>query len=64
MTTFSNKQIEIFAVNAVKIAANLCPLIPDIQMGNKGISFDRHIDVMENASKKRDAFMGKVPVQK
>lgn len=63
MAALSNKQIELFAVNAVTTAANFFPLIPDIPIGDKGISFDGHIDVMENVSEKREAFFGKVPVQ-
>ncbi len=59
----SNAQIEVLAVNAITTAATLHPLTPDIPTGDKGISFDGHIDVMENTSEKRDAFLGKVPVQ-
>ncbi|MGE8001500.1 DUF4365 domain-containing protein [Lysinibacillus sp. NPDC093190] len=63
MATFSNSQLEMFAVNAVKTAATLDSLTPEIPTGDKGISFDGHIDVMQNTSEKRSAFLGKVPVQ-
>ncbi|MEB2280204.1 hypothetical protein LAV73_09375 [Lysinibacillus xylanilyticus] len=63
LATFSNMQLETFAVNAVTNAAMRYPLIPNIPIGDKGISFDGHIDVMKDASEKRDAFLGKVPVQ-
>ncbi|PIJ98073.1 hypothetical protein [Lysinibacillus sphaericus] len=63
MATFSNMQLETFAVNAVTTAATLYSLIPDIPTGDKGISFDGHIDVMQDKSESKIAFKGKVPVQ-
>ncbi len=63
MATFSNMQLERFAVNAVTTVATLNSLIPDIPTGDKGISFDGHIDIMQDTSERRNAFMGKVPVQ-
>ncbi|MFJ7982187.1 hypothetical protein ACIQ1D_18155 [Lysinibacillus xylanilyticus] len=56
MATYSNTQLEIFAVNAVKTAANHHPLMPDIPTGDKGISFDGHIDVMKDDQKERMLF--------
>lgn len=63
MATFSNMQVETFAVTAVIREATLHTLIPDIPTGDKGISFDGHIDVMQDTSEKRNALIGKVPVQ-
>lgn len=63
MATFSNKKIEAFAVTAVTTAANHFPLTPEIPIGDKGISFDGHIDVMSDDSEKKESFLGKVPVQ-
>lgn len=63
MATFSNMQVETFAVTAVVREATLNTLIPDIPTGDKGISFDGHIDVMQDTSEKRNALIGKVPVQ-
>ncbi|MDM5246121.1 hypothetical protein [Lysinibacillus sp. G4S2] len=63
MATYSNMQLGTFAVNAITTAAICHPLMPDIPAGDKGISFDGHIDVMKDASERKDAFLGKVPVQ-
>lgn len=56
MATFSNMQLETFAVNAVTTEATLYSLIPDIPTGDKRISFDGHIDVMQDASEKEMLF--------
>ncbi|MER2006411.1 MAG: hypothetical protein ABS939_03075 [Psychrobacillus sp.] len=50
-------QLETFAVNAVTTAATLSLQKAEIPIGDKGISFDGHIDVI------KDSFLGKVPVQ-
>ncbi|WDV09402.1 hypothetical protein [Lysinibacillus irui] len=63
MATLNNSQIEALAVTAITTASVLHPLAPNIPIGDKGISFDGHIDVMINASEERTAFLGKVPIQ-
>lgn len=63
MATFSNQQLEKFAVLAVDSATTRFPLTTNIPTGDKGISFDGYIDVMEDTSEKKEAFLGKVPVQ-
>ncbi|PIJ98077.1 hypothetical protein [Lysinibacillus sphaericus] len=63
MANLNNPQIEALAVTAITTASFLQPLTPNIPIGDKGISFDGHIDVMKNTSEERAAFLGKVPVQ-
>lgn len=63
LATFSNMQLELFAVNAVTNAATLSHQKAEIPIGDKGISFDGHIDVMKDSSERKDSFLGKVPVQ-
>ncbi|MNW43876.1 hypothetical protein D3C74_210880 [compost metagenome] len=61
----SSGQIERWAVDAIQIAANQpgCFLVPDIPVGDKGISFDGNISVFIDASEKKESLIGIVPVQ-
>ncbi|MCM3130574.1 hypothetical protein PUW24_00655 (plasmid) [Paenibacillus urinalis] len=65
MAKLSNQKKERQTVNAIEYLANLPDsyLIPDIPVGDKGISFDGHISVMEDDSETKESLIGRVPVQ-
>lgn len=61
----SNAQKERIIVTAINTMA-VQPgsfLVPEIPVGDKGISFDGHIDVMSDSSERKEAFLGKINVQ-
>ncbi|KJD37373.1 hypothetical protein QD46_25230 [Paenibacillus polymyxa] len=63
--TLSNGQIERLAVGAITNVANQpgCFLVPNIPVGDKGISFDGNISVFTDSSEKKESLFGIVPVQ-
>ncbi|QYK68287.1 DUF4365 domain-containing protein [Paenibacillus sp. S02] len=63
--TLSNGQIERLAVGAITNVANQpgCFLVPNIPVGDKGISFDGNISVFTDGSEKKESLLGIVPVQ-
>ncbi|WP_019156936.1 hypothetical protein [Robertmurraya massiliosenegalensis] len=63
MIPLSNGQIERAAVTSINTEANNYSLIPNIQVGDKGISFDGDISVMSDISEKTSSLLGRVPVQ-
>jgi len=65
MATMSNTKLERLAVKAIehKAYSPKSYLIPDISVGDKGISFDGKIDVLEDDSEKAESWIGEVPVQ-
>lgn len=65
MAKLSNQKKERQTVNAIEYLANLPDsyLIPDIPVGDKGISFDGHISVMKDDSETKESLIGRVPVQ-
>lgn len=65
MPEISNSKIERLAVGAVTNLANSpnSLLIPNIPVGDKGISFDGDIDVLKDHSESVESLLGKVPVQ-
>ena len=63
--TLSNGHIERLAVNAITSAA-IHPgsfLVPNIPVGDKGISFDGAISVFADGLEKKESLVGTVPVQ-
>ncbi|MGG0664858.1 hypothetical protein ABE042_12175 [Viridibacillus arvi] len=59
----SNTKLERLAVQAVENEALKFNLIPNIPVGDKGISFDGDIEVMKDNGESKDSLLGKVPVQ-
>lgn len=63
MTKPSNTKLERVAVQAIENESLKYNLVPNIPVGDKGISFDGDIEVMKDDSESKEALMGKVPVQ-
>ncbi|MBG9811238.1 hypothetical protein ABD68_06375 [Bacillus endophyticus] len=61
----ANGKKERLAVAAITNEANKPSsfLIPEIPVGDKGISFDGEIQVFKDSSETKESFLGKVPVQ-
>ncbi|WP_257141630.1 hypothetical protein [Bacillus thuringiensis] len=60
-----NNKIERRAVEEIEYLANKLdvPLKPNIQVGDKTVSFDGDIEVFKDLSESVEALIGKVPVQ-
>ncbi|MFB5269577.1 DUF4365 domain-containing protein [Paenibacillus enshidis] len=65
MAELSNSKKERLTVNTIKSLADApgSYLIPEISVGDKGISFDGHISVMSDDTETKESLIGRVPVQ-
>ncbi|MEK4715609.1 hypothetical protein [Sporosarcina sp. FSL K6-5500] len=65
MIKLDNSRIERLAVQAIVNEANRPGnhLLPNIPIGDKGISFDGDIQVFENENETIQSLLGRVPIQ-